>query len=68
MLIQSTADPRVGRAVAERAFASLGMTDKRLVWTEGAGHVITVDYGRDRVFEEVSGWLREHLRAAVATV
>jgi carboxylesterase len=67
LLIQSRTDPRVGPAIAERAFASLGMTDKRLVWTEGAGHVITVDYGRERVFDEVSGWLRDHLQAAVAT-
>lgn len=67
LLIQSKTDPRVVPAIAERAFALLGMTDRRLVWTEGAGHVITVDYGRERVFEEVSGWLREHMRAAVAT-
>lgn len=67
LLIQSKADPRVGRAIAEHSFASLRMADKRLVWTEGAGHVITVDYGRERVFEEVTGWLRDHMRAAVAT-
>jgi len=67
LLIQSKTDPRVAPAIAENAFALLGMKDKRLVWTEGAGHVITVDYGRVRVFEEVSGWLRGHMRAAVAT-
>jgi carboxylesterase len=67
LLIQSKTDPRVAPAIAERAFASLRMADKRLVWTEGAGHVITVDYGRERVFEEVSGWLRDHMPAAVAT-
>jgi len=67
LLIQSKTDPRVARSIAERAFASLEMTDKRLVWTEGAGHVITVDYGRERVFEEVTTWLRDHIRAAVAT-
>jgi len=30
------------------------------VWTEGAGHIITVDYGRERVFSEVEKWLRAY--------
>jgi esterase/lipase len=38
----------------------LGAREKRLVWTEGAGHIITVDYGRERVFTEVEKWLRTH--------
>ncbi len=61
LLIQSREDPRVAPSIAERAFASLGATDKRLVWTEGAGHIITVDYGRERVFEEVRVWLSAHV-------
>lgn len=61
LLIQSREDPRVAPSIAERAFASLGTTDKRLVWTEGAGHIITVDYGRERVFEEVRSWLSAHM-------
>src|SRR5215213_4725443 len=60
LLIQSREDPRVVPSIAERAFASLRVTDKRLVWTEGAGHIITVDYGRERVFEEVRSWLSAH--------
>ena len=61
LLIQSREDPRVAPSIAERAFSSLGATDKRLVWTEGAGHIITVDYGRERVFEEVRAWLGAHM-------
>lgn len=61
LLIQSREDPRIATSIAEQAFASLGTTDKRLVWTEGAGHIITVDYGRERVFEEVRAWLRAHM-------
>jgi carboxylesterase len=61
LLIQSREDPRVAPSIAERAFASLGAADKRLVWTEGAGHIITVDYGRERVFEEVRVWLNAHI-------
>lgn len=56
LVIQSRSDPRITPEVAERALAALGATEKRLVWVEG-GHIITVDYGRDRVFEEVRSWL-----------
>ena len=61
LLIQSREDPRVATSIAEQAFASLGTADKRLIWTTGAGHIITVDYGRERVFEEVRAWLRTHM-------
>ncbi|HXC24764.1 MAG TPA: alpha/beta fold hydrolase, partial [Gemmatimonadaceae bacterium] len=57
LLIQSREDNRVAPQVAERAFAALGATDKRLLFTQGAGHIITVDYGRDRIFEEIRAWL-----------
>ena len=67
LLIQSKEDPRVSASMAERAYESLGSTDKRLVWTKGAGHIITVDYGRERVFKEVRDWLRAHMRINVAT-
>lgn len=59
LLIQSREDNRISTGVAERAFARLGAMEKRLVFTSGAGHIITVDYGKERVFEEVRAWL-EH--------
>jgi carboxylesterase len=60
LIIQSREDPRVSPKVAEFAFQKLGTKEKQLVWTEGAGHIITVDYGRERVFSEVESWLRLH--------
>jgi carboxylesterase len=57
LLIQSREDNRVGGHVAERAFATLGATEKRLLFTEGGGHILTMDYGRERVFEEIRAWL-----------
>jgi esterase/lipase len=39
---------------------NIGAADKKLVWTTGAGHIITVDYGRERVFNEVERWLTDH--------
>lgn len=60
LVIQSRTDPRVASAVAENALAAIGAEEKKLVWIEGAGHVITVDYGRAKVFEEVKSWIAAH--------
>lgn len=60
LMIQSRDDPRCSPAVAEFALKTLGSEEKKLVWTEGAGHIITVDYGRERVFGEVERWLDAH--------
>jgi carboxylesterase len=59
-VVQSREDPRISPAVAEFALSELGAKEKKLVWTERAGHIITVDYGRERVFSEVEKWLRAH--------
>ena len=61
LLVQSRADPRIAPSVAEAAIARIGAREKRLVWAEGGGHIITVDYGRDRVFEEVESWIGAHI-------
>ena len=63
LLIQSRTDPRVASAVAESAYDAIGAEEKKMVWIEGAGHVITVDYGRAKVFEEVKTWIAEHTPA-----
>ncbi len=60
LVVQSREDNRIPVASAEAAFARLGSIEKQLVWVEGAGHVITVDYGRERVFQLVLNWLRLH--------
>jgi carboxylesterase len=65
LVVQSREDNRIPVSGAERAFALLGAADKEIVWTEGAGHVITVDYGHERVFALVSDWLDRH-RATTA--
>jgi esterase/lipase len=67
LYIQSREDNRLDRTVAERSFAALGARVKRLEWVEGCGHIITVDYGRERVVELVAEWLAEHLRPGIAS-
>ena len=60
LIIQSREDPRVSTAVAEYAFKKLAAPEKKIVWTTGAGHIITVDYGRERLFSEAERWLTSH--------
>jgi esterase/lipase len=57
LLIQSEADHRVSAEDTRRVFAELRMAEKKLILTRDGGHVITVDFGRERVFEEVRAWL-----------
>jgi carboxylesterase len=68
LMVQSREDNRISVAEGQRAFDRLGSRDKRLVWTEGAGHVLTVDYGKERVFALLAEWLdaRRQLRQAIA--
>jgi carboxylesterase len=60
LIIQSREDPRCPPEVAAFALRALGAREKKLVWTEGAGHIITVDYGRELVFSGVEKWLITH--------
>lgn len=60
LIIQSREDNRIAPEVAERGFGRLGAPVKRFVWTLGAGHVISVDYGRERVFELTAQWIERY--------
>jgi carboxylesterase len=63
LVIQSREDNRVDQAAATRSFEMLGAREKDFVWTEGSGHVITVDVGREHVLERVGAWLIERAAA-----
>lgn len=60
LVVQSREDNRIPRALTEQAFSILGAPEKQMIWTEGAGHVITVDYGHERVFDLTERWLASH--------
>lgn len=60
LMVQSREDNRIAADSAERAFAALGANEKKMVWLEGTGHVITVDFGHERVFALVTEWLDAH--------
>ena len=60
LVIQSTTDNRISTAATQRAFERLGTSDKKLEWIEGAGHVITVDYGWQKVVDRIVEWMEVH--------
>jgi carboxylesterase len=60
LVIQSTTDNRVSTAATRRAFDRIGAPEKRLEWIEGAGHVITVDYGWQKVVDRILDWMESH--------
>ena len=68
LVIQSRQDNRIPPDAAERAFALFGAKDRQLMWTEGNGHIISVDYGRQAIFTAVADWLATHVGRKVRTV
>lgn len=62
LIVQSTSDNRVSSADTQRAYELLGAREKSIEWIEGAGHVITVDYGWQRVTTLVADWMDSHRR------
>jgi len=67
LVVNSRTDYRIPCEAAEAAFALLGAPRKELVWLEGCGHIVTVDYGRERVLGRVAGWLDAAVPGAAHT-
>jgi carboxylesterase len=60
LVVQSTTDNRISTPATQRAFDHLGAPEKKLEWIEGAGHVITVDYGWEKLVARVVDWMDSH--------
>lgn len=60
LVIHGLNDERIPPDAAAREYARLGAPEKKLVWTEQGGHVLTVDFGREQVIELVLDWLARH--------
>jgi len=58
LVIQSEEDNRLPREQSTHAIARLGAKDRTVLWTKGAGHVLTVDRGNAEVAAESVAWLR----------
>jgi carboxylesterase len=57
LVLQSKDDNRLPEDQSRHAFARLGATDRTVHWVEGAGHVLTVDYGWEALADETIAWL-----------
>jgi carboxylesterase len=66
LIVQSKTDNRVSTTDTLRAYELLGSEEKAIEWVEGAGHVITVDYGWQRVALLVADWMDSHTQEANA--
>jgi carboxylesterase len=64
LVIQSRDDNRITPEACEQCYRALGAREKRLVWIEDAGHIITVDRGRERVLEALADWMDGRARMA----
>lgn len=62
-IAQSSDDYRIPDEQAQAAFDQLGSGDKRLHWTTGNGHVITVDFGHEELSAEAVRWLESRVPA-----
>jgi carboxylesterase len=60
LVIHSRSDNRIPVEAAQRAFERLGAAEKRLEFVGGAAHVLTVDFGHERVFQLTRDWLDTH--------
>lgn len=61
LVVQSRDDNRIPSASAAESFALVGSEDKVLHWTDGNGHVVTVDYGHEAVEQFAADWLESRL-------
>jgi carboxylesterase len=57
LVIQSEEDNRLPADQTRRALARLGARDRTVLFTKGAGHVLTVDYGWEQVAATTVEWL-----------
>ena len=60
LVIHGRNDERIPADAAAREYARLGAAEKQLVWVDEGGHVLTVDYGRERVIALILDWLVRH--------
>lgn len=57
LFAQSEEDNRLPADQSRHAYARLASQDRTALWTRGAGHVLTVDFGWEAVASQVVAWL-----------
>ena len=61
LIMQSRRDNRVSRRVAEYAYRTIPAREKRLLFVERGGHILTVDHDRELVVSQVRSWFETHM-------
>ncbi|CAN5603557.1 carboxylesterase [soil metagenome] len=61
LIMQSGQDNRVSRKTAEHVYRTIPAAEKRLVFVEQGGHILTVDHDRELVVTTVRDWFTTHL-------
>ena len=62
LLVQSRREHTVRPESASFIFEHLGSTDKKLLWLEKSGHVVTLDSEREIVFQKISEFLSSNTK------
>jgi carboxylesterase len=57
LVIQSEEDNRLPHEQSTHAIARIGAKDRTVIWEQGAGHVVTVDYGWESLVAKTNAWL-----------
>lgn len=61
LIMQARDDNRVSRKIAEYAYRTIPAAEKRLVFVERGGHVLTVDHDREIVVARARDWFTDHM-------
>ncbi len=59
LVIASSRDQVVSAKNAPRILAALASTDKELFWVERSGHMVTLDYDRELVFQQAVAFIEK---------
>jgi carboxylesterase len=57
LVMQSEEDNRLPHEQSVHAIARIGAKDRTVIWTKGAGHVLTVDHGWSDLADRTVAWL-----------
>ena len=57
LIMQARFEHTVEPKSASHIYDKVGSKDKKIIWLEKSGHIITLDVEREQVFEEVADWI-----------
>jgi carboxylesterase len=63
LIIHGRGDQRVRESNATAIYQGVGSTDKRIVWLNGSCHVITKGEDKNRVAQEIAGFIHSHAKS-----